>query len=86
MRGIVSAVSSDVGSRHRIFGIKVVWGQANAKEGHTCSQLCLVVPTWQRNVDDLRHTHPAVANPKKIFNAKQAGYIIQQSYLIREKQ
>jgi hypothetical protein len=76
MRGIVSAVSSYMHSSHRIFDIKVVWGQANAKEGHRCSQMSLVVPTWQRNVDDLRHTHPAVANHQKTFSAKQASFNI----------
>jgi hypothetical protein len=46
----------------------------------------LVVPTWKRNVADLRHTHSAVANPQKTFNAEQASYNIRQTDFIRENQ
>jgi hypothetical protein len=87
MRGIVSVISSGVRSRHRGFDIKVVWGQANAKEGHRCSQMGLMVPTWQRNVDAIRHTHLAnVGSLAKIFEANLVVYNITWTYLSREKQ
>ena len=72
----MSVISSGVRSRHRRFDIKVVWGQANAKECHRCSQMGLMVPTWQRNVDALRHTHLAVGSPAKIFEANLVVYNI----------
>jgi hypothetical protein len=86
MRGIVSVNSSGVRSRHREFDIEVVWGQANAKEGHRCSQMGLMVPTWQRNVDAISHTHLAVGSLAKIFEANLVVYNTTWTYLNREKQ
>jgi hypothetical protein len=68
------------------FSIKVMWVQAHVREGYTCSHMGLEVPTWQWNVDDLRHTNPTVANPPEVLDLKQGCYNIGQSYLTREKQ
>jgi hypothetical protein len=73
-------------SRHRIFNIGVVWGHTNAKECQKCSQMRLVVPKRQGNVDAISHTHPPVANLAKLLSTNPVDYNIRQTHLNREKQ